>query len=69
VKRRILRERVPLEMTAEVNASWSLDFMYDSRYSGKRFRTLNVIGEGVRDCLVIEAEHIPRTTGGRNLYF
>ena len=45
VKRRITRERVPLEITAEVNASWSLDLMYDTLYCGKRFRTLNVIAE------------------------
>jgi putative transposase len=56
VKRRIQRERVPLEIVAEVNASWSLDFMYDSLYSGKRFRTLNVIDEGVRECLAIEVD-------------
>lgn len=56
VKRRILRERVPLEIAAEVNASWSLDFMYDSLYSGKRFRALNVIDEGVRECLAIEVD-------------
>lgn len=55
-KRRITRERVPLEIKAEVNASWSLDFMYDSLYCGKRFRTLNVIGEGVRECLAIEVD-------------
>lgn len=56
VKRRIQRERVPLEVVSEVNASWSLDFMYDSLWSGKRFRTLNVIDEGVRECLAIEVD-------------
>ena len=56
VKRRITRERVPLEIKAEVNLSWSLDFMQDSLYSGKRFRTLNVIDEGVRECLAIEVD-------------
>lgn len=55
-KRRIIRERIPLGIRAEVNASWSLDFMHDSLYSGKRFRTLNVIDEGVRECLAIEVD-------------
>jgi len=55
-KRRITRERIPLEIKAEVNASWSLDFMHDSLYSGKRFRMLNVIDEGVRECLAIEVD-------------
>jgi putative transposase len=56
VKRRVTRERVPLEVKAEVNVSWSLDFMHDSLYCGKRFRTLNVIDEGVRECLAIEVD-------------
>ena len=56
VKRRIQRERVPMEITAEVNRSWSLDFMHDVLYCGKRFRTLNVIDEGVRECLAIEVD-------------
>jgi len=30
--------------------------MHDSLYSGKRFRTLNVIDEGVRECLAIEVD-------------
>lgn len=55
-KRRITRERIPLEIKAEVNASWSLDFMHDALYSGKRFRILNVIDEGVRECLTIEVD-------------
>lgn len=55
-KRRLQRERVPLEITAEVNHSWSLDFMQDVLYCGKRFRTLNVIDEGVRECLAIEVD-------------
>jgi putative transposase len=56
VKRRITRERVPMQIKAEVNASWSLDFTHDSLYSGKRFRALNVIDEGVRECLAIEVD-------------
>jgi putative transposase len=55
-KRRNTRERVTLEITAEVTASWLLDFMYDSLYSGKRSRALNVIDEGVRECLAIEVD-------------
>jgi putative transposase len=55
-KRRIQGKRVPLEIRAEVNRSWSLDFMQDVLYCGKRFRTLNVIDEGVRECLAIEVD-------------
>jgi len=47
---------VPLEVIAEVNANWSLDFMRDTLYCEKRFRSLNVIDEGVRECMAIEVD-------------
>lgn len=47
------RERVPLDAPAEVNNTWSLDFMSDALYSGSRFRVLNIIDEGVREALDI----------------
>ena len=53
-KRRLpIRERQTLEVPAAVNAIWSLDFMSDSLYHGRRFRTLNVMDEGVREVLDI----------------
>jgi putative transposase len=55
-RRKLTRERQPLVVAASVNASWSLDFMHDTLYCGKRFRTLNVIDEGVRECLAIEVD-------------
>lgn len=33
-----------------------LDFMHDSLYCGKRFRTLNIIDEETRECLAIEVD-------------
>ncbi|MBO0201119.1 DDE-type integrase/transposase/recombinase, partial [Vibrio alginolyticus] len=33
-----------------------LDFVHDSLYCGKRFRTLNIIDEGTRECLAIEVD-------------
>lgn len=41
---------------AEPNVIWSLDFMHDTLYNGRRFRTLNVLDEGVRDVLDIEVD-------------
>jgi putative transposase len=35
------------------NRFWSLDFMSDTLYSGRRFRILNVLDEGVREALNI----------------
>lgn len=47
------RQRMPLDVPAEVNNTWSFDFMSDSLYSGRRFRVLNIIDEGVREALEI----------------
>ena len=56
-KRRLpVRLRQPLEVTAAVNQVWSLDFMSDCLYDGRRFRTLNVLDEGVREALGIEID-------------
>ena len=35
------------------NAVWALDFMSDALYRGQRFRTLNVLDEGVREAVEI----------------
>jgi putative transposase len=57
-KKRMLltREKRPLMVLPTVNQSWSLDFMHDTLYCGKRFRTLNVLDEGMRECLGIEVD-------------
>ena len=52
-KRLPVRDPAPLDVPAEVNNSWSFDFMSDSLYSGTRFRVLNIIDEGVREALDI----------------
>ncbi len=55
-KRLPRRNRVPLEVPARPNAVWSVDFVHDTLYSGRRFRTFNVIDEGVREVLGIEVD-------------
>ena len=52
----LTRERVPLTVLPLANQSWSLDFVHDALISGKRFRALNIIDEGVRECLAIEID-------------
>ncbi len=55
-KRRVMtRERQPLLASHELNRVWALDFMRDTLYDGRPFRTLNVIDEGNREALRIEA--------------
>jgi len=57
IKRKLpKREPKPLSMQQSVNHQWALDFMHDTLYCGKRFRTLNVIDEGTRKCLAIEVD-------------
>jgi putative transposase len=55
-KRLPTRVRQPLAVPAAVNAVWAVDFMSDSLYDGRRFRTLNVLDEGVREALAIEID-------------
>jgi len=60
-KRRLpLRPRQPLVAPMAVNTIWALDFMHDSLYGRRTFRTLNVIDEADRHCLGIDvATSIP----------
>ena len=48
------RERQPLTVVPRMNAVWALDFMRDTLYGGKVFRTLNVIDEANRGALGID---------------
>jgi putative transposase len=62
-KRRVpQRVRQPLLVEPRMNAVWALDFMRDTLYSGRVFRTLNVIDEANRGALGIDvAVSIPAT--------
>ena len=50
------RERQSLDTPSTPNAVWALDFMSDALYVGRRFRTLNVLDEGMREALAIEID-------------
>ena len=50
------RPRLPLAVPAQPNCVWSLDFMNDTLYCGRRYRVLNVMDEGVREALAIEID-------------
>jgi putative transposase len=47
------RERQSMEVVAMPNVVWGLDFMSDALYGGGRFRTFNILDEGVREALEI----------------
>lgn len=54
------RVRKPLLVEPRMNAVWAIDFMRDTLYSGRVFRTLNVIDEANRGALGIDvAASIP----------
>ena len=50
------RQPDALTIADQPNRNWALDFMHDTLYSGKRFRTLNVLDEVTRECLAIETD-------------
>ena len=60
--RRRARKRLPSRVKQELfqpqrpNQVWSLDFMSDSLWNGKRFRVLNVIDDYNREILAIEPD-------------
>lgn len=54
-RRRVPRRiRTPLIAAATLNTMWAMDFMVDTLYDGRRFRTFNVIDESNREGLAIE---------------
>ncbi len=50
------RIREPLEVPVQRNETWSADFMSDALWSGRRFRTFNVIDDFNRESLRIEID-------------
>ena len=55
-KRVAATRRSPAELPAGPNQRWSMDFMADSLAVGRNFRTLNVVDDFTRECLVIEVD-------------
>ncbi|WP_228600206.1 DDE-type integrase/transposase/recombinase [Xanthomonas arboricola] len=56
-KRRILmRQSQPLACGDRPKAGWSIDFMSDALWDGRRFRTFSVIDDFSREALAIEVD-------------
>lgn len=67
-KRIATREPQRLLLSSELNRVWALDFMRETMYGGRPFRTLIVIDEGNREALRIECgTSIPATRVVREL--
>jgi len=48
--------RISLSQPKNINEIWAMDFVSDSLYNGRRFRTLNIIDIKSRECLDIEVD-------------
>ncbi len=46
----------PLDVIPQPNVVWAVDFMSDTLYGGRRFRTFNILDEGVREVVAIEVD-------------
>jgi len=55
-KRLPSRNPEPLIVPADMNQCWSIDFMSDSLFCGRRFRTFNVVDDYNREALAIEVD-------------
>lgn len=55
-KRLPSRDPQPLIVTESANQCWSMDFMSDCLYDGRRFRLLNIVDDFNREVLAIEVD-------------
>lgn len=62
------RTPAPLSVPEGMNQSWSMDFMSDALWSGRRFRTFNVVDDFNREALCVEIDlNLPVTRVVRSL--
>jgi putative transposase len=67
-KRVPTRHPLPLMAGEQINGSWSVDFMSDALWDGRRFRTFNVIDDFSREALAVEVDlNLPATRVIRTL--
>ncbi len=55
-KRLPARQRIPLATPDAPNKCWSMDFVSDSLYNGRRFRVLNIVDDYTRESPAMEVD-------------
>lgn len=55
-KKRYTGEKVPLLIPAKINERWSMDFISDTLYDGRRFRVFNLIDDLSRESIIQHAD-------------
>lgn len=63
-KKRYQGERVPLIVPGSINERWSMDFINDSLYDGRKFRVFNLIDDCSREAIV---QHTDFSITGKRL--
>jgi putative transposase len=56
-KKRTSHLRVVMDRPERINQHWSMDFVSDSLYNGRRFRVLTIVDDLSRECPALEADH------------
>jgi putative transposase len=49
--------RIVLAKPERINQHWSMDFMADSLYNGRRLRILTVVDDLSKECPVLKVDH------------
>lgn len=48
--------RVPLERPVRANQQWSMDFIHDKLWEGRKFRSLSIVDTFTHECLALEVD-------------
>jgi putative transposase len=56
-RKRISHLRVVMDKPERISQHWSMDFVSDSLYNGRRFRVLTIVDDLSKECPVLEVDH------------
>ncbi len=48
--------RIPLPAPTAANQCWSMDFVHDALYNGRKLKSLNIVDDYTRECVAIETD-------------